>query len=79
MKAWAKKLDENNDSGIRFLADANSALTQALDMEFPGSEQYFGNRRGKRYAIAVEGGKVTKVEVEPDASKITVSGAEHFL
>ncbi|KAK0287171.1 hypothetical protein LTS00_010209 [Friedmanniomyces endolithicus] len=65
MGAFAKSLDADNKSGIRFLADPHAAFTKALDLEFDGTA-IFGQPRSKRYALVVEDGKVTKVHVEPD-------------
>jgi 2-Cys peroxiredoxin 5 len=50
---------------IRFLGDPTGEFTKALDLGF---EAYavFGGMRGKRYALKVEDGKVTKTYVEPD-------------
>lgn len=50
---------------IRFLGDPTGEFTKALDLGF---EAYavFGGMRGKRYALKVENGKVSKAYVEPD-------------
>lgn len=78
MKAWGKTFDNVGESGIRFLADPAADLTKKLDLLFD-AEAYFGNKRGKRYAIKTKDGKVTSVQVEEDPSKITVSGADNNL
>lgn len=70
MKAWAKSLDAEKKSGIRFIADPEGEFTKALDLLFDATP-YFGNHRGKRYALKVDNGKITKVSVEEDPSKIT--------
>lgn len=70
MKAWGKFMDEEKKSGIRFLADASGEFTKALDLIFD-SEAYFGNKRSKRYALKTTDGKITKVGVEPDPTKVT--------
>jgi hypothetical protein len=68
MKAWAKSLDSDKSSGIRFLGDPAGNFTRALDVEFD-SAALLGNNRSKRYALLTEDGKVTKVAIEPDNSK----------
>ena len=71
MSAWAKTLDPDKSSGIRFLADPSGTFTRALDVEFDASA-ILGNKRSKRYALVVKNGKVQSVNVEPD--NIGVSG-----
>lgn len=78
MKAWGKSLDKDGSSGIRFLADADGKFTRALDLEFPAAPM-LGTNRSKRYALVVENGKVTKVNVEPDNIGTNVSTAEKIL
>ena len=75
MKGWADTLEGANDSGIRFLADMGGDFSGAFDMLFD-SEAFFGNKRSKRYTILTEDGKVTRIQVEEDPSKITVASAE---
>lgn len=65
MKAWAKSLDPEAASGIRFLADPHGEFTRAMEMLWDG-RAIFGNERSKRYAIKVEDGRVGEVFVEPD-------------
>ena len=68
MKAWAKSLDADKSSGIRFLGDPAGNFTRALDVEFEAAA-ILGNNRSKRYALLTDNGKVTKVAIEPDNSK----------
>jgi 2-Cys peroxiredoxin 5 len=68
MKAWAKSLDADKSSGIRFLGDPAGNFTRALDAEFEAAA-ILGNNRSKRYALLTENGKITKVAIEPDNSK----------
>jgi len=70
MKAWQKSLDEKKTSGIRFLADPAGEFTKAWDVDFDAAK-ILGNSRSKRYAVATEDGKVTKVAVEPDNTGLT--------
>lgn len=75
MDAWAKNLGAGQS--ILFLADGNGTFTKACDLEMDGSEFGLGTR-SKRYAMIVEDGKVTKLEVEPGGG-LTCSGADHVL
>jgi 2-Cys peroxiredoxin 5 len=78
MKAWAASLDPSGQSGIRFLADPSGAFNRELDLLFDGSA-IFGGERAKRFALVVEGGKVTEAYVEPDGTGVDVSRAEKVL
>ncbi|KAN0121708.1 Redoxin [Hyaloscypha variabilis] len=78
MNAWAKSLDENSSSGIRFLGDPSGAFTRALDVEFEAAP-LLGTNRSKRYAIVVENGKVKSVDIEPDNIGVNVSAADKIL
>lgn len=74
MKAWGKSLDADKSSGIRFLADPAGKFTKAWDVDFDASG-LLGNYRSKRYAVAVENGKVVKASVEPD--NVGISGKSY--
>ncbi|TKA71922.1 hypothetical protein B0A55_07925 [Friedmanniomyces simplex] len=78
MAAWAKSLDAENKSGIRFLADPHAAFTKALDLDFDGTA-IFGQPRSKRYALVVEDGKVKEVHVEPDNTGVKESAVDNVL
>ncbi|RMY55196.1 hypothetical protein D0863_13391 [Hortaea werneckii] len=72
MKAWGLTMDPQGKSGIRFLADPHATLTNALDLAFD-STAIFGQPRSKRYALVVEGGKVSEAHVEPDNTGVNAS------
>ncbi|KAF8461118.1 thioredoxin peroxidase/alkyl hydroperoxide reductase [Kalaharituber pfeilii] len=78
MKAWAESIPEAKETGIRFVADPSGKFTEALDLLFDG-RAIFGGPRGKRYALLVEDGKVSKMFVEPDNTGVKVSAAENVL
>lgn len=78
MKAWGKQLDSDKSTGIRFLGDPSGEFIQQLGVDWD-STAFFGNRRGKRGAIATQDGKVTKVFFEPDNFGISESAADKFL
>ena len=59
------------------LADGNGELTSALGLELDGSGFGLGTR-SQRYAMIVEDGKITTLNVEP-AAGIDVSSAETML
>ncbi|KAL1609609.1 hypothetical protein SLS59_001116 [Nothophoma quercina] len=78
MKAWAKTLDPESTSGIRFLADPSLAFTKGLDLAFDGAK-IFGGDRSKRYALVTEDGAVKEAHVESDNTGLNVSAADKVL
>ncbi|PID61070.1 MAG: peroxiredoxin [Gammaproteobacteria bacterium] len=76
MDAWGKHLGVGNR--IDMLADGNSEFTRAAGMLIDLSEAGLGER-SQRYAMIVDDGKVTHIEVESNPGKADVSGAEHML
>ena len=75
MKAWAKASDAD---GIQMLADGNGAFAKALGLELDGSKFGMG-QRSQRYAMVVDDGVATAMNVEDAASKAEVSGADNLL
>ncbi|WP_286239398.1 peroxiredoxin [Neptuniibacter halophilus] len=73
MKAWA---DAQNAEQITMLADGGAALTKALGLEMDSGD--FGGIRSRRYAMLVEDGVVTALELEAP-KQFEVSGAEAML
>ena len=78
MKAWAKSLDSDKSSGIRFLGDPAGEFTRAVDAEFEAAA-ILGNNRSKRYAMVTQDGKFTKIAIEPDNTGISVSSVDEIL
>ena len=78
MDAWAKSLDPNGKSGIRFLADPAGDFARKAGLIFDASG-LLGNERSHRYAMVVKDSKIEKLEVEPDPTQVTVSSAEKIL
>ncbi len=74
MGAWGK--DQNADE-LLMLADGNGEFTAALGLELDGSGFGMGTR-SQRYAMVVEDGTVTHLNVEPGAG-IDVSSAETMM
>lgn len=78
-KAWKDQLLQGKEvEGIRFIADPSADFVQAADLGIDAS-QFFGGVRGKRFAILVEDGKVTKEISEPDNFGVDVTSAEKVL
>ena len=74
MGAWG---EAQNASELLLLADGNGEFTAALDLELDASGFGLGSR-SQRYAMIVEDGAVTHLNVEPDAG-ISVSSAESMM
>ncbi len=74
MGAWGK--DQNADE-LLMLADGNGELTTALGLELDGSGFGLGTR-SQRFAMIVEDGTVTQLNVE-DGPGIDVSSAETIM
>ena len=74
MGAWGK--DQNADE-ILMLADGNGEFTKALGLELDGTGFGMG-MRSQRFAMIVEDGKVTHLNVEPGPG-IDVSSAETMM
>ncbi|HLJ53275.1 MAG TPA: redoxin family protein, partial [Rhizomicrobium sp.] len=62
---------------IMMLADGNGDLTKALGLELDGSRFGMG-KRSQRFAMIVDNGVVTKLNVE-EPGAFAVSSAEHVL
>jgi peroxiredoxin len=75
MDAWGKA--SGVGEGILMLADGNGELTRALGLELDGTAWGLGIR-GQRFALIVEDGVVTHVNVEAPG-QFKVSSAEYVL
>jgi peroxiredoxin len=74
MGAWG---EAQNASEILMLADGNGEFAAALGLELDGSGFGMGTR-SQRFAMIVEDGAITQLNVEP-AGGIEVSSAETIL
>jgi peroxiredoxin len=74
MDAWGKA---QNAEELLMLADGNGQFTAALGLELDGSGFGLGTR-SQRFAMVVEDGTVTHLNVEPGAG-IDVSSAETIM
>ncbi len=74
MGAWGK---DQNAEEILMLADGNGEFTSLLGLELDGSGFGLGTR-SQRFAMVVEDGTVTHLNVEPGAG-VDVSSAETIM
>ncbi len=75
MNAWG---DAHGAAGkIRMLADPVAEYTKALGLDVDAAA--LGGARSKRYAMVLEDGKVTQLEVEPDGFGLTCSLSESII
>ncbi len=74
MDAWGKA---QNAEAILMLADGNGEFTAALGLELDGSGFGLGTR-SQRFAMIVEDGKVSQLNVE-DGPGVDVSSAETIM
>ncbi len=77
MKAWGEATGAAG-AGITMLADAESAFTTAIGMNFDAPPAGL-MARSKRYAMAVNDGKVTVLQVEESPGVCEISGGEALL
>jgi 2-Cys peroxiredoxin 5 len=75
MAAWGEA--HGATGKIRMLADPAGAWTQALGLDVNAA--VLGGIRSKRYAMLVEDGVVTRLQVEPDGFGLTCSLADSLL
>jgi len=75
MGAWGKA--QNTEGKVEMLADGNATFTKELGLEMDGSGFGLGTR-SKRYAMIVQDGKVTALNVEPPGA-FEISSAEAIL
>jgi peroxiredoxin len=76
MRAWGESTGANS-AGVRMLADASAAFTEALGMTFSNSETGL-LKRSQRFSMLVENGVVTILNVEL-GSNIACSTGEALL
>ncbi len=76
MDAWAKNTGAGNR--ILFLADGNGDFARAIGMDLDASGFGMGTR-SKRYAMIVDNGKVSALNVEPAPGQAVESGADKLI
>jgi cytochrome c peroxidase len=77
MKAWGEATGAT-EAGITLLGDPQGAFTKAIGMDFDAPPAGLIGR-SKRYAMAVEDGKVTVLHVEESPGTCEISGGEALL
>ena len=77
MKAWGEATGAT-EAGLTLLADPHSEFTTAIGMNFDAPPAGL-MARSKRYAMAVEDGKVTVLQEEENPGVCDVSGGEGLL
>jgi glutaredoxin/glutathione-dependent peroxiredoxin len=75
MNAWGKSV--NVGDSVKMLADGNGEYARALGLELDAKGHGMG-MRGQRFAIVVDNGVATKVDVEAPG-QFKVSSAENVL
>ena len=75
MQAWGEQAGAGED--IVMLADGNGDLARALGLTMDGSAFGMGER-SQRYAMVIEDGKVTALDVEAPGA-FEVSSADHVM
>jgi len=75
MEAWGEA--QNVGDLVELLADGNGEFAKAIGLELDGSGFGLGTR-SQRYAMVIEDGVVTTLNVEPGAG-LTVSAADAIL
>lgn len=76
MGAWAK--DQGTGGDVLMLGDGNGDLIKAMGLELDLTGVGLGHR-GKRFAMVIDDGTVTALEVEPNPGELDVSSAENML
>ena len=77
MQAWGEATGASA-GGITMLADASGAFTKAIGMDFDAPPVGFSGR-SKRYAMLVEDGVVTRLNIEQASGTCELSGGEAML
>ncbi|MEM7439263.1 MAG: peroxiredoxin [Pseudomonadota bacterium] len=77
MDEWSKATGAG-DAGIHLLADGDSSFTKAMGMDFTAPPVGLIDR-SKRYAMLVEDGKITALEVEANPGECSISSGESLL
>ncbi|MEM7567911.1 MAG: peroxiredoxin [Pseudomonadota bacterium] len=75
LDAWAKA---SGAEGIEFLSDGSATFMKAIGLDADLSGFGMGTR-SKRYAMIVDDGVVTALEVEDSPPNVDVSSASHML
>ena len=77
MGAWDQATGASQ-GGVTLLADGAAALTQAMGLELDLTGYGMG-LRSQRYAMVIDHGKVTHLEIESNPGLATCSRGDHLL
>ncbi|THH13370.1 hypothetical protein EUX98_g9736, partial [Antrodiella citrinella] len=77
VQAWKEHLAASG-TPIHFLSDDTGAFVGSMGLLFDPTPM-LGSPRSKRFVLVVEGHEITHVAVEPDPTKVTVTGADAVL
>lgn len=77
MQSWAQSTGADKTS-IQMLADPESSFTKALGLDFSAPPVGLIDR-SKRYAMLIEDGTVTALEIDENPGECTISAGESFL
>lgn len=77
MQSWAESTGADK-SAVQMLADPDSSFTKALGLEFSAPPVGLIDR-SKRYAMLVDNGTVTALEIDENPGECTISAGESFL
>ena len=76
LRAWSEATGATGH--IDFLADGSANFAKAVGLDLDLSAGGLG-LRSKRYSMLIVDGVVKELNIEPEAGKADVSGAEHIL
>ena len=76
LSAWSEATGAQGR--IHFLADGSAVFAKALGLDLDLTERGMGVR-SKRYSMLVKDGVVKELNIEPEAGKADMSGAERIL
>jgi peroxiredoxin len=77
LEAWSKSTGAG-DAGIQMLGDADASFTKAIGMDFTAPPVGLINR-SKRYAMLVENGVVSVLNLESSPGECEISAGETLL
>src|SRR5947207_392270 len=77
MGAWSKVAGA--DGKVEFLADGNGEFAKAIGLNYDGSERGMGGVRSRRYAMLVDDGVVKVLNIEENAGKAEMTGADNLI
>jgi len=77
MQSWAESTGADK-TAVQMLADPDSSFTKAMGLDFSAPPVGLIDR-SKRYAMLVDDGTVTALEIDDNPGECTISAGESFL